>query len=73
VRRGRRERFWVNAERDEELERVVVVDPDELFEPELLDLLRKELPKMSPASQVVLRMHYLDQLTYVEIAESLEI
>lgn len=72
VRQGRRERFWINAER-EELERVVATDPDELFEPELLELLRKELPKLPVASQLVLRMHYLDELTYVEIAEALEI
>jgi RNA polymerase sigma-70 factor (ECF subfamily) len=68
VRRGRRERFWMNAERDEALELVVAVDPDEGFKPELLDMLRKELPKLSAASQLVLRMHYLDELTYVEIA-----
>ena len=73
VRHGRRERFWINAERDEDLERVVATDPDELFEPELLELLREELPKLPVASQLVLRMHYLDELTYVEIAEALEI
>jgi RNA polymerase sigma factor (sigma-70 family) len=28
---------------------------------------------LSPASQVVLRMHYLDGLTHVEIAEALEV
>jgi hypothetical protein len=46
----------MNAERGEELDRVVAADPDEVFEPELLDPLRKELPKLSAASQLVLRM-----------------
>jgi RNA polymerase sigma-70 factor (ECF subfamily) len=44
-----------------------------LFDGELIESLPDAIAKLSPASQIVLRMHYLEGLTYVEIAEALEI
>jgi RNA polymerase sigma-70 factor (ECF subfamily) len=44
-----------------------------LFEPELVDRVPALIAALPPASQVVLRMHYLDAMTYTEIAEALEI
>ena len=43
------------------------------YEPELVAALPAMVDLLSPASRVVLRMHYLEGLTYVEIAEALEI
>lgn len=73
LRRGRRERFWVQAERDEALSRVESVEATEPFEPELHEALADAVSGLAPASQLVLRMHYLHELTYAEIAEALEI
>lgn len=46
---------------------------DELLDSELLAQLPALVASLSPASEVVLRMHYLEELTYAEIAEALEI
>ena len=73
VRRGKRERFWMQAERDEELEGVAPVEETELFEPEMFDALGDAVSGLPPACQLVLRMHYHDELTFTEIAEALEI
>lgn len=43
------------------------------FDRELIDGIEERLAAVSPASQLVLRMHYLEGLTYAEIAEALEI
>lgn len=43
------------------------------FDAELIDGIEGRLTSVSPASRIVLRMHYLEELTYVEIAEALEI
>ena len=64
--------------------RLRAVDPDELanfpvdesaslFDPEELARVREAIGDLPAAAQVVIRMHYLDGLTQVEIAEALEI
>lgn len=37
------------------------------------ELLEQAIARLSPASQLVVRMHYLDELSITEIAEALEI
>jgi RNA polymerase sigma factor (sigma-70 family) len=43
------------------------------FDPELVAALEGALDGVPPASQLVLRMHYLDGLTHVEVAEALDL
>ncbi len=50
-----------------------VEEHDEQFDAELIAAVPSRLDSLSPGSQVVLRMHYLDGLTHVEIAEALEV
>lgn len=38
-----------------------------------LDLCEAEIEKLPPGSRIVLRLHYLDGLTLLEIAEALEL
>lgn len=74
VRQSRRSRrapldLWA----PEELDRVPAYEPDARFDAELLAALPPALDALSPASRVVLRMHYVDELTHREIAEALEL
>ena len=74
VRRARVERQWRDALREEEL--LTVEEPaaeDSPFAPELLQLIVNHVDSLSPASGLVLKMHYLEELTYQEIAEALEV
>lgn len=73
VRRAQREHRWADALRDDALATVPAAEPEPRFDPELLAALPSALDAVSPASRLVLRMHYLDELTYVEIAEALEL
>jgi RNA polymerase sigma-70 factor (ECF subfamily) len=73
VRRAQREHRWADALRDDALDAVPAAEPEPRFAPELLAALPAALESVSPASQLVLRMHYLDELTLVEIAEALEL
>ena len=57
----------------EMLEQAGTVEADSPFDRELIESIEERLAAVSPASQIVLRMHYLEGLTYVEIAEALEI
>lgn len=59
--------------RGDDLNSLAVDEPDRAFDPELLAQIQSCVDKLSPASQIVLRMHYLDGLTHVEIAEALEV
>jgi RNA polymerase sigma factor (sigma-70 family) len=59
--------------RGEAMNELPSVEPDDRIDPELVAQLHSHIGELSPASQVVLRMHYLDGLTHVEIAEALEI
>jgi RNA polymerase sigma-70 factor (ECF subfamily) len=73
VRRARRERRWADAQRDEMVDDLPQPERAEAADAELLDALPALLDRLSPASRIVLHMHYVDGLTYPEIAEALEI
>jgi RNA polymerase sigma-70 factor (ECF subfamily) len=73
LRRAKGERFWTDAAREETLETLREDSEVERFDPELIAALGEALDRVPRASQLVLRMHYLDELTYEEIAEALEI
>ena len=73
IRTSRSEKRWKEALREEELGGMAAPESNDRFEPELLAALPSLLDSLSPASQVVLRMHYLEGLTHLEIAEALEL
>jgi RNA polymerase sigma-70 factor (ECF subfamily) len=73
LRRGKRERFWALAGGDEALASIESVDEAPRIEPETLAALHDAIAAVPPASQLVIRMHYLDELSLPEIAEALEI
>ena len=59
--------------RGEDMNELPVDESDERFDSEIIAQIESHLDDLSPASHVVLRMHYLEGLTHVEIAEALEI
>lgn len=73
VHRTHSEKRWREAMRGEGLNLLPVDESEEPFDPELIEQIESHLENLSPASQVVLRMHYLEGLTHIEIAEALEI
>jgi RNA polymerase sigma-70 factor, ECF subfamily len=74
VHRGQRESLRVDVLSTDALETDRSM-PDEGVSPDqdVLAALPDLLANVSPASAIVLRMHYLDGLTHAEIAEALEI
>ena len=73
VHRTHSEKRWKEALRGDDLNVLVAEADDELFDGEVIAEIVSRLDSLSPASQVVLRMHYLQGLTHVEIAEALEV
>ncbi len=73
LRRARAERRWRDALRDDALAGLEAVPDDPLFDADQIRLVVGEIDTLSPASGLVMRMHYVDGLTFPEIAESLEI
>jgi RNA polymerase sigma-70 factor (ECF subfamily) len=73
VRRSRSERVWRDMQGDEQLDTVAVISAEPAFREELIAALPTHLAALSPASAVVARLHYIEQLTHAEIAEALEI
>jgi len=73
IRTSRSEKRWDEALREDDLAGMVATEAEERFEPELVAALPSLIDSLSPASQIVLRMHYLDGLTHLEIAEALEL
>ena len=74
VRRSRTEKSWRAGLEAAELGDLAAPSAEEpVFEPELVAELTQHLDALSPASALVIRLHYLEQLTFVEIAEALEI
>lgn len=69
----KREKRWKEQERDEEILQAIPAMQDELFASELLPQLPSLLARLSPASRVVIVLHYLHELTLDEIAEVLGI
>lgn len=73
VRRAQREHRWTDALRDDALATLPAGQPEPRWDPGLVAALPAALESVSPASRLVLRMHYLDELTFAEIAEALEL
>ncbi|HEU0013290.1 MAG TPA: RNA polymerase sigma factor [Longimicrobium sp.] len=75
LRRVKREKRWAEAVRgDAWAESLPAPEPDPPpVDPAWLARLPELLASASPASEVVLRMHYLEAMPYTEIAEALEI
>jgi len=73
VHRTHSEKRWKEALRGDAINELPSEEPDDRIDRELVAQLHSHISELSPASQVVLRMHYLDGLTHVEIAEALEI
>lgn len=73
IRHARRTRQRLEILDASELANVPAEEPTDRFDAELLAALATALDRVPPASQLVLRLHYLDGLTHVEIAEALEL
>lgn len=73
VRRARRDRRHTSDADQDALDAVAAPTHEPAFEPELVAALPGALAGLPRASGTVLRLHYLDGLTYGEIAEALEI
>jgi len=73
VHRTHSEKRWREALRGDDLNLLPAEEHLDQFDPELFAQISSRLDSLSPASRVVLRMHYLQGLTHVEIAEALEV
>ena len=75
VRRARLERRWTASLHEDPaaLPDAAPEAAEPSFDPELVARLPALLDRLSPASLVVVRLHYLDELTYAEIAEALDL
>ena len=73
IRHARRDRQQLVAMDPADLPDVAADIPESPFDAEVVVALESALADAPPASQLVLRMHYFDGLTLVEIAEALEI
>jgi RNA polymerase sigma-70 factor (ECF subfamily) len=74
IRRLQRERVLAQqAASDVVLDSLPVKEPEETADPELLERLPALLGQVSPASRVVLGLHYLQAMTLAEVADVLDI
>jgi RNA polymerase sigma-70 factor (ECF subfamily) len=74
IRATRQERAWSKALRDESLSMIPDEDDDARVAAGVdTGEIEKVVASLSDASAIVVRMHYIDQLTYLEIAEALGI
>ena len=74
LRHTRSSRRWREALRDTELlDALPAADADDGAGTSGIEDAVEMLKELTPASEVVVRMHYMDGLTHVEIAEALEI
>lgn len=73
TRHARRNRHRPRAVDPDELVNVPIDDTPALFDPDEVACVRDAVADLPPAAQVVIRMHYLDGLTQLEIAEALEV
>jgi RNA polymerase sigma-70 factor (ECF subfamily) len=55
------------------IDRAATPPPESSFDPALLRACIDRLADLPPACQIVLRLHYLEEMTFVEISEALEI
>jgi RNA polymerase sigma-70 factor (ECF subfamily) len=56
-----------------ELDQTAVEAAEEAFDAELVAGMSDAVESLSPASQLVVRMHYMEGMSHTEIAEALEI
>jgi len=73
IRRTRAERRWRDALRDDALSVMESPLNESPFDAELVRSIAEQVDTLSPASAVVLRLHYIEQLTFREISEALEV
>jgi RNA polymerase sigma-70 factor (ECF subfamily) len=73
LRRTHSERRWRDALRDEELSLLEAPIEESSFDPETLQAIVEQIDSLSPASSIVVRLHYVEEMTFQEIAEALEI
>lgn len=73
VRRSRSDSLWKEAMGSDHIEQIASPDVEAPFDQELVAGLSAAIDTAPPASQMVLRMHYLDGLTLIEVAEALGI
>jgi RNA polymerase sigma-70 factor (ECF subfamily) len=74
MRRAKRDRRWLDALLgDEELNRIADATIEDPETTDMDKLVPQILDNVSPASRIVMQMHYLDGLTLVEIAEALDV
>ena len=73
VRQSRRIRHEPQAVDPDDLANVPVDHALTPFDPEEIAQLSEAVAALPPASQIVIRMHYLEGLTQLEVAEALEI
>lgn len=69
-KRARNEPFTLDAT---ELDDLAAQPIEEIFDADLVAGMSNAVDALSPASQVVVRMHYFDGMSHTEIAEALEI
>jgi RNA polymerase sigma-70 factor (ECF subfamily) len=73
IRRARREHRRIDVTVDESPDHAAMDVPDSSPGGELLERLPQLLDSLSPASEVVVRLHYIEGLSLAEIAEALEL
>ena len=74
ARHGRLAKRWVSDTESDAVDTRGADGPDEpRYDRELIEQLLTLVDRLPPASQAIVRMHYLQEMTYVEIAEALEI
>ena len=73
LRRTHAERRWRDALRDEELSLLEAPLVEFSFDAEEARAIVEQIDSLSPASAVVVRMHYVEEMAFQEIAEALEI
>ena len=74
VRHGRLAKRWVSDTEPDAIDIRGADGPDEpRYDRELIEQLPTLVEQLPAASQAIVRMHYLQEMTYVEIAEALEI
>lgn len=73
VRSAKRETRIRNVQDEAALADEVAPPPEPAFDPGLVRDCEERLAALPPACQIVLRLHYLEEMSFVEIAEALEI
>jgi RNA polymerase sigma-70 factor, ECF subfamily len=73
VRFAKRRKRNVSIDESAELENILVGNETADPETDLIERLPEAVATLSPASQLVIRMHYNDGLSHTEIAEALEL